>query len=486
MSHKEIQSRTPTGSAPNGPTTTGAAQATVSRREWLKLGSCGMGSLALASLASESSLAGPLSARSPHIAPKAKRVILLFMNGGPSQHDTLDYKPKLYTDGGKKGKNKQSLLAPLWNFSQHGQSGLWISELFPHLAKHADRLCVVNSMQTDSRAHPLAIPLLHTGSFQFVRPSMGAWVLYGLGSANANLPGYITIKPTRTFGGPSNYGSAFLPSAYQATRIGWEGRPVKDAKISHLTSHEIMPGVSQGVLHLTQTLNQQLLQRSKNHLDIKGNTDIQGVIDSLDLSSHMEQSVPDVMDLSQESANTLSMYGIGQERTDDFGRQCLTARRLVEAGVRFVELANSGWDQHSGLDTVLPKRCQEVDQPIAALLTDLQQRGLLDDTLVFWGGEFGRQPETQVLSGKVALGRDHNAAGYTVWMAGGGARGGLAYGATDEYGYEAVEKPVHLHDLHATMLHMLGLDHLRLTYSYAGRDFRLTDVHGNVVHDLIT
>jgi hypothetical protein len=401
------------------------------------------------------------------------------MNGGPSQHDTLDYKPQLYADGGKTGKNKQKLLAPLWSFSRHGQSGLWISELFPHLARQADRLCVINSMQTGSRAHPLAIPLLHTGSFQSVRPSMGAWILYGLGNPNANLPGYITIKPTRTFGGPSNYGSAFLPSAYQATRIGWEGQPVKDARLNHLTSQEVMPGVSQGVLDLTQTMNQQLLQRTAN------NTDIQGVIDALDLSAHMEHSVPEVLDLTGESAATLAMYGIGKQRTDDFGRQCLMARRLVEAGVRFVELANSGWDQHSGLDTVLPKRCQEVDQPIAALLTDLQQRGLLDETLVFWGGEFGRQPETQVLSGKVALGRDHNAAGYTVWLAGGGVRPGLAYGATDEYGYEAVENPVHLHDLHATMLHLLGLDHLRLTFSYAGRDFRLTDVHGNVVHDLI-
>ena len=465
------------------------ADPALSRREWLKLGSCGFGSLALASLAANSaaasssaasfSAAGPLAPRSPHFPAKAKRVIFLFMNGGPSQHDTLDYKPQLYADGGKTGKNKQKLLAPLWSFSQYGQSGLWISELFPHLAKQADRLCVINSMQTDSRAHPLATPLLHTGSFQSVRPSMGAWVLYGLGNPNANLPGYITVKPTRTFGGPSNYGSAFLPSAYQATRIGWEGQPVKDAKLSHLSSQEVMPGVSQGVLDLTQTMNRQLLQRTA------GDPDIQGVIDALDLSAHMEHSVPEVLDLTRESASTLAMYGIGKERTDDFGRQCLMARRLVEAGVRFVELANRGWDQHSALDTILPKRCQEVDQPIAALLTDLQQRGMLDDTLVFWGGEFGRQPETQILSGKVALGRDHNATGYTVWLAGGGVRGGLAYGATDEYGYEAVENPVHLHDLHATMLHLLGLDHLRLTFRYAGRDFRLTDVYGNVVHDLV-
>jgi len=454
-------------------------QSSLSRRDWLKFGSCGFGSLALAGMTGNTAAAGPLSPGQPHFAPKAKRVIFLFMNGGPSQHDTLDYKPLLYQKDGKTGKNKQSLLAPLWQFAQHGDSGMWISDLLPHLAKQTHHLCVINSMQTDSRAHPLAIPLLHTGSFQFVRPALGSWVLYGLGNPNENLPGYVTIKPTRTFGGPSNYGCAFLPSTYQATRIGWEGRPVKDAVIRHLTSKEVVPGVAQGVLDFSQSLNRQLLTRTNQ------SPDIQGVIDSLRLSSDMQETLPDVLDLAQEPKETLELYGIGNERTDDFGRQCLMARRLVESGVRFVELASSGWDQHSGLDTVLPKRCQEVDQPIAALLIDLERRGLLDETLVFWGGEFGRQPETQLLAGKVALGRDHNAKGYTVWMAGGGVRGGLTYGATDELGYEAVEKPVHLYDLHATMLHLLGLDHKRLTYRYGGRDFRLTDVHGNVVHDII-
>ncbi len=451
----------------------------MSRRDWLKLGSCGFGSVALAGMMANQSHAGPQTPRMPHFAPKAKRVIFLFMNGGPSQQDLLDYKPRLYQDGGKTGKNKQTLLAPLWDFTQHGESGLWISELLPHLAKQADRLCVVNSMQTDSRAHPLAIPQLHTGSFQFVRPSLGAWVLYGLGSPNQNLPGYVTVKPTRTFGGPSNYGNAFLPSAYQATRIGWEGQPVKDATIKHLTSTEVVPGVAKGILEFTQSMNRRLLQRSGQ------NPDVQGVIDSLSLSSNMQKSIPQVMNLAKESKETLDLYGIGGKLTDDFGRQCLMARQLVEAGVRFVELANSGWDQHSSLDTTLPKRCKEVDQPIAALLIDLERRGLLDDTLVFWGGEFGRQPETQILSGKVALGRDHNAKGYTIWMAGGGVRGGLAYGSTDELGYEAVVDKVHLHDLHATMLHLLGLDHKRLTYRYGGRDFRLTDIHGEVVKDII-
>jgi hypothetical protein len=452
----------------------------ASRRDWLKLGSCGFGSLALAGLTGDKLIAGTKTAGTPHFAPKAKRVIFLFMNGGPSQHDMLDYKPKLYADGGKTGKNKQTLLAPLWKFAQHGQSGLWISELLPHLAKQADRLCVVNSMQTDSRAHPLAIPLLHTGSFQFVRPSLGSWVLYGLGSPNENLPGYVTIKPTRTFGGPSNYGSAFLPSSYQATRIGWEGRPVKDAEIAHLTSKEVTPETPERILEFTQSMNRRLLQRTGQ------SEDIQGVMDSLNLSSNMQEEIPQVLDVEKESKETLDAYGIGQKYTDDFGRQCLMARQLTESGVRFVEIANSGWDHHSSLDTGLARRCKEVDQPIAALLDDLERRGLLDETLVFWGGEFGRQPETQILSGKVALGRDHNAQGYTVWMAGGGVRGGLAYGTTDELGYEAVENKVHLYDLHATILHLLGLDHTRLTYRYGGRDFRLTDVHGNAVHDIMS
>jgi hypothetical protein len=449
----------------------------MSRRNWLKLGSCGFGSLALAGLTASRSMAGEQSPRGPHFAPKAKRMIFLFMNGGPSQHDMLDYKPKLYVDGGKEGKNKKKLLAPMWDFSQHGESGLWISELLPHIAKQADRLCVINSMQTDSRAHPLAIPMLHTGSFQFVRPSLGSWVLYGLGSSNQNLPGYVTVKPTRTFGGPSNYGNAFLPSSYQATRIGWEGRPVKDAKIKNLTGS--VPGVSDRVLDFTQSMNRELLQRSG------GNPNVKGVIDSLNLSSNMQEAVPQVIDTIRESKETLDLYGIGGKDTDDFGRQCLMARQLVESGVRFVEVASSGWDHHSAIGTGLPQRCEEIDQPIAALLIDLERRGLLDETLVFWGGEFGRQPESQLLAGKGSPGRDHNAAGYTIWMAGGGVRGGLAYGKTDELGYEAVENKVHLHDLHATMLHVLGLDHTELTYRYGGRDFRLTDVHGEVVHDII-
>lgn len=451
----------------------------LSRRDWLKLGTCGFGSVALSGLSANQCLAGPLAPRAPHFAPKAKRVIFLFMDGGPSQHDLFDYKPKLYTDGGKTGKNKQALLSPLWQFMQRGETGMWVSELLPHLAKQTHQMCVIKSMQTDSRAHPLATPLLHTGSFQFVRPSLGSWVVYGLGNPSENLPGFVTVCPSRTFGGPSNYGSAFLPSVFQATRIGWGGQSVKDATISHLASREPVPGAARGVLDFAQQMNQRLLARTGQ------NPDVQGVIDSLNLSSDMQETLPGVLDLNRETPETLRLYGIGEELTDDFGRQCLMARRLIESGVRFVELANNGWDQHSALDTNLPKRCKEVDQPIAALLIDLERRGLLDETLIFWGGEFGRQPETQLLEGKIALGRDHNAQGYTVFMAGGGVKGGLSYGETDELGYEAVENQVHLYDLHATMLHLLGLDHTKLTYRYGGRDFRLTDVHGNVVHDVI-
>jgi hypothetical protein len=454
-------------------------KAGISRRQCLRIGSCGFGSLALTALLSKRVVAGPLTPKSPHFAPRAKSVIFLFMNGGPSQMDCFDYKPELRAANGKQGENKQKLLAPMWDFSQHGESGLWFSELFPPLAKRADNLCMLLGMQTSSRAYPLAIPLLHTGSFQSVRPAMGSWALYGLGTENQNLPGFVTIKPTRTFGGPSNYGSAFLPSIFQGTRIGWESKPVNKAKIGNLVPRGFSAATSTRQLRLVQTINQKLLERTGSE------PLLQGVVDSLDLSDRMQEAVPEVMDLRRETKETLALYGIGSDPTDDFGRQCLTARRLVERGIRFVELGHSGWDHHSKIDVNLPKRCRETDQPIAALLTDLLQRGLLDETLVVWSGEFGRQPETQILEGKATVGRDHNAEGYTAWLAGGGVRGGMAFGATDELGYKAVENKVHLHDLHATMLYLLGLDHLRLTYRYAGRDFRLTDIHGNVVGDIL-
>lgn len=453
-----------------------SSQQPISRRGLLKAASCGLGGLTLTGFAPGGAAAGLLSPRATHFTPKAKRVIFLFMAGGPSQFESFDYKPALKAAGGKKGVKNGKLLAPITKFAQHGESGMWVSEAFPHLAKQTDELCMLNAMSAPSRAHPIAIPMLHTGEFQFVRPSFGAWVLYGLGSENQDLPGFFTVKPTRTFGGPANYGSAFLPSSYQATRLGWEGRPVKDATISNLTSnHGLNQSAARKSLELSQLMNQQLLGQTE---------DVRGVIDSLELSDRMQSAVPKVLNTSDESKETLEAYGIGTGSTDDFGRQCLLARRLVESGVRFVEISSSGWDHHSNLDKFKSK-AEQIDKPIAALLADLKQRGLLEETLVLWTGEFGRTPETQVLKGKETIGRDHNAEGYTAWLAGGGVKGGLTHGTTDELGYKATDGGVHLHDLHATMLHLLGLDHTKLTYRYGGRDFRLTNIHGEVAHDII-
>ena len=448
-----------------------------SRRRWLQFGSSMFGSMALSALANDArgASASALATRDAHHASRAKRVIFLFTNGGPSQMDMLDYKPELNRRDGEVARKKDSFLkGSPWRFAQHGQSGQWFSELLPHLARQSDRISVIRSMQTDSRAHPLAIPLLHTGSFQFTRPSMGSWIMYGLGTENQDLPGFITVHPTRVYGGPANYGSAFLPSSYQATRI--DDLPTTDgpAERKHPLPNELLAGSQQ----LTQVLNQSLLNRGQ------AVPEVQGAIDSLGLSIRMQQTMPQVMNFSDEPQEVLDLYGVGQDGTDSFARQCLLARRCVEAGVRFVQLTHGGWDHHGNLPE-LPARCQETDQPMAALLVDLERRGMLEDTLVFWIGEFGRQPEAQILSGKIANGRDHNSEGFSAWMAGGGIRSGLAYGATDELGFEAVENKVHLYDLQATILHQLGLDHTRLTYRYSGRDFRLTDVHGRVVHDLI-
>jgi len=448
-----------------------------SRRQWLHFGSSMFGSLALSALADSArgATASALAARNAHHAGPAKRVIFLFIQGGPSQMDMLDYKPELNRRDGEVARNKDSFLrGSPWRFAQHGESGQWFSELLPHLARQSDRVSVIRSMQTDSSAHPLAIPLLHTGSFQFTRPSMGSWIMYGLGTENQDLPGFVTVKPTRVFGGPSNYGSAFLPSAYQATRIDELPSTDGPAERKHPLPEELLAGSQR----LTQVLNKSLLDRGQ------AVPEVQGAIDSLGLSIRMPQTMPQVMNFSDEPQEVLDLYGVNQDSTDGFARQCLLARRFVEAGVRFVQLTHDGWDHHRNLSE-LSARCKDTDQPMAALLVDLERRGLLDDTLVFWVGEFGRQPEAQIIDGKIAAGRDHNAKGFCAWMAGGGIRNGLAYGATDELGFEAVENKVHLYDLQATILHQLGLDHTRLTYRYSGRDFRLTDVHGQVVHDLI-
>lgn len=448
------------------------------RRDVLQKTACGFGWLVFSGLAAQQSLAenqqaGPLSPKIPPLPQRAKRVIFLCMSGAPSHLDLLDYKPQLNRDSGKPGPRPGSqLLGSKWKFAQHGQSGLWISELLPNLAKHADKLCVIPSMQTDLPAHPQAFIKLHTGTAQFVRPSMGAWTLYGLGTENQNLPGFVSLSPPSGFGGATNYGSSFLPAIYQGTRIGQNDRPIRNASVANLTGRSSRAR-QKAELEFIQSLN-----REKQRRDT-ANPEVEGVIQSYELAFRMQQEMPQVLDLSAESSATQEMYGVGADQTDDMARKCLLARRMVESGVRFVEITHGNWDHHFNLNAKLQKSCGEVDQPIAALLADLAQRDLLKDTLVVWTGEFGRTPY-----GEGQEGRDHNTRAFTMWMAGGGIKPGITYGRSDHYGYEAVENPVQIADLHATMLAALGLDHKRLTYRHAGRDFRLTDVKGNVVDEI--
>ncbi|MEM8954757.1 MAG: DUF1501 domain-containing protein [Verrucomicrobiota bacterium] len=462
----------------------------VSRRELLKGASCGFGYLAFAGLSTMAAEAekGPLSPKSPHFRGKAKRVILLCMRGGPSHVDTFDYKPQLVKDTGKPGRARGArsgeLLGSPWEFSQHGESGLWISELFPEVAQHADDLCIINGMHTDLPNHPQAFVQMHTGNFQFVRPSLGAWTLYGLGTENDNLPGFITLNAPTGVGGAQNYGSAFLPAVYQGTKIGTaQQRPgsqrfrrgvASPDPIKNIANDELSKNLQRVQLDLIKSLNLEKLKRDRHH------PEVEGVIESFELAFRMQDEVPRVMDFSEEDRRTLDLYGIGSGPTDSFGRQCLMARRFAEAGVRFIEVSHQNWDQHRNMRAALEGNCAQTDLPIAGLLQDLKNRDMLDDTLVIWAGEFGRTPHSQGDDG-----RDHNNKGYSIWMAGGGVRGGMNYGATDEHGYEAVENAMHIHDWHATILHLMGLDHERLTYKYAGRDFRLTDVYGKVAADII-
>lgn len=461
----------------------------LSRRSVLKGIASGFGYLAFADMAQRAVLASESPSGQTHFPSRAKRVIFLCMNGGPSHVDLFDYKPELNDRNGKP-LNKEGgarLFGSPFKFSQHGDSGHWISELFPNVAGHADELCMIHSMQTDIPNHSQAFAQMHTGSFQFVRPSLGAWTLYGLGTENENLPGFVTLNPPSDNGGAKNYGSSFLPAIYQGTRIGTNqiprfyaklmgidkepGPPLNNIKNSHLSKAE-----QREQLDLILDLNQQKLDRERY------DPEIEGAIESFELAFRMQDEVPQVMATDTETSETLEAYGIGAGKpTDRFGQQCLMARRMAEAGVRFVELtAPIGWDHHFRLQEDLTDACVATDQPIAALLDDLKQRGMLDETLVIWAGEFGRTPYAQSFSG-----RDHNNKGYTIWMAGGGVKPGYRYGATDEIGWKASENPVHIHDWHATILHLLGFDHKRLTYNYAGRSYRLTDVYGAVVNDIL-
>lgn len=448
-----------------------------SRREALQTISTGFGYLAFSGLAAEQALAASATApRGPHFPARAKRVIFACMRGGPSHVDTFDHKPNLLRDDGKtaNGFGNRKLMGSPFEFKPHGKSGLPISELFPHLSKHADDLCLINGMHADAPVHPQCFVQLHTGSFQFVRPSIGAWVSYGLGTENENLPGFVSIKPPTRVGGAQNYGSAFMPAVHQGTAIGDLNQKIGDASIGNLSNKSLEPDLQRKQIDFIQSMNQKLLSRKAS------DERIEGVIKSYELAYKMQSSVPELLDLSDEPKHVLNMYGVENQATNDFGRQCLLARRMAEAGVRYIEVTHANWDQHGALKSKLKANCGATDQPLAALLTDLKQRGMLHDTLVIWGGEFGRTPHA-----KKADGRDHNSSGFSFWMAGGGVKGGMRYGATDEHGIAAVEDKMHFHDLHATILHLLGLDHERLTYNYAGRDFRLTDVFGNVAKKIL-
>ncbi|MCC7237430.1 MAG: DUF1501 domain-containing protein [Bryobacterales bacterium] len=460
---------------------------TLSRRELLRASSTGFGAVALAGLLGSEqarAAAGPLAVKTPHFPARAKRVIFLFMHGGPSQVDTFDYKPLLKRDHGKPlpfarpkvvSSETFNLLQSPWEFKQYGQSGAWVSDLFPALAQKVDDICFIKSMHGSNSRHGGALLELHTGSDTFIRPSMGSWITYGLGSENSSMPGFVTICPTQSHGGANNFGSAFLPAPYAGTAIGSVGIAARDARIPFIANTETPRQIQRAEIDYTQELNRKQLESTgPDHA-------LEGRIESFELAFRMQAEAPDLQDINGESEATKKMYGLDNPITEDFGRQCLMARRFSEKGVRFVQVSHTyKWDQHTNLKRDHQQNAAEVDKPMAALLTDLKARGLLEDTLVLWAGEFGRTPTAQASDG-----RDHNPEAFTVWMAGGGVKPGYSHGSTDDYGYYSVDKKVHFHDLHATILHLMGLDHLRLTYRYAGRDFRLTDVHGNVVKEIM-
>jgi hypothetical protein len=466
-----------------------------SRREFLKNTSCGFGYLAFLGIAADAAereripnvAAGPLTPKRPAFAPKAKRIIFLFMHGGVSHIDTFDPKPKLVQMDGQAPpagskpaitfSQTGNLMKSPWTFQHFGQSGIEVSELFPQIGSCIDDICVIRSMHSDLVSHGGALLQLMTGNGILARPSMGSWVLYGLGTENQNLPGFLTISPTFYHGGTQAYSSAFLPAVYQGVRLGDGNTPAKEMRFESLAVADPEQRLQ---LDLIEARNREALSRA--HDD---DSRLEARIQSYELAFRMQMSIPEVMDLSKESKATMALYGIGTEPTDDFGRQCLLARRFSEKGVRFIQVSHSYprsyWDQHSNLYKGHSANAQKVDKPVAGLLKDLKQRGLLEDTLVIWGTEFGRSPAVQGSDG-----RDHNNNGFTIWMAGGGVKGGITYGATDDLGWFAVEDKVHIRDFHATVLQLMGLDHKKLVYRYAGRDWRLTDVGGEVQQKILT
>jgi hypothetical protein len=461
----------------------------LNRRQMLGRFACGFGLLPLADLLAREARAegNPLAARPPHFRPRAKRVIFLFMSGGPSHVDLFDPKPRLARDNGKPlpfempklmRTKTGNLLASPFKFARHGACGMEISELLPNLARRADDLCLIRSMVADNINHNGACLQMNTGEDAFSRPSMGSWLLYGLGSMNQNLPGFVVISPAQPAQGAPLWSSSFLPAAYQGTLVS-----NLDAPIANLTNSRVPSRRQRAQLDALKELNQ--LHRARRAEDSR----LSARIESFELPYRMQTAAPRAFDATRETAATQKLYGMDDPVTETFGRQCLMARRLVERGVRFVQVYHTQtskrsscqlWDQHGGLREELRNNCAAVDRPIAGLLRDLKARGLLDETLVIWGGEFGRTPTAEN-----ANGREHHPFGFSMFLAGGGVRGGTIHGATDDYGWHAVENRVHVHDLHATALHLLGIDHERLTYRYAGRDYRLTDVHGNVVREIL-
>jgi hypothetical protein len=428
----------------------------------------------------------PLASRAPHFPARAKRVIFLFMHGGPSHVDTFDYKPELIKHHGQplpfekpriQFAQTGNLLRSPWKFRRYGQCGAWVSDLFPNVGRCVDDITFIRSIHGSNEAHGGALLKMHTGSDTFVRPSMGAWISYGLGSENESLPSFITISPTLGHGGVRNFGSAFLPPIHQATRIGSakKRKAEEDSIVPNLTNPDIPAELQALQLNFAKDLDQ--LKRPAPHS--MADADLDARIESFELAFRMQTEAPEVLEIDSESESTLKLYGIDGGPTDSFGRQCLLARRLSESGVRFVQSSHAYWDQHSDLKEQHGTLAEQVDRPIAGLLTDLKQRGLLDETLLIWGAEFGRTPTAQGDNG-----RDHNPHAFTYWMAGGGVKAGFSYGESDEFGFYATKDKVHVHDLHATILHLLGLDHERLTYRYGGRDFRLTDVEGSVVDQI--
>ncbi len=470
-----------------------------SRREFVWEMGAGFAGTALAALLSDDGFFGGMAHASdgkpappplkPHFPSKVKSVIFLMMNGGPSHVDTFDYKPSLAKYAGQElpssfqfinsgGRKKGYLTPAVRSFRPGGKSGLMVSDFFPKVREHADKLALIRSCHTDSHAHGSALVAMNTGSALVGKPSLGSWAVYGMGVANRNLPGYVVILDKR--GGPisgqPNWGAGYMPAAYQGTLFRPAGDPVLDLR-GPLDRKD-----QRAEIDMLQKLNDEH-RRAR-----PGSDDLAARIQSYELAFRMQSEVPEAVDLSKESSETLSLYGVGGGPTDEFGRNCLIARRLVERGVRFVQLYSGGghleetWDAHESVEKNHGRHAAEADQPIAALLTDLERRGLLESTLVLWGGEFGRMPFSE---GVGVDGRNHNPYGFTMWLAGAGVKGGVSHGETDEFGFAAAVDKVHLHDIHATLLHLMGYDHTKLTYFFQGRDQRLTDVYGNVVRSIL-